>query len=572
MCGVGLIYKKTGGDIREASLDKFIAPLERRGPDKLLVSRVSKRCYMINSILSIKHNEFPYQDRMIRVSSSVDPESGQKLFAFNGEIYDWDTYSESENGIDTGYVQKLVQQKNYLSLYKNYSGFFSFIEVSFDHGSAYIRYGTDTLGEKSLFVYSDSDFIIVCSTIASIVSFLRSEGKCVRGNLQGLSRYFLSRHYLFMGDSPFEGIKKIEGGKVFEYNTGKNECRCIYDAAIRLESESFDTTGLLDVIEKAAYNDAVSHKAAYIFSGGIDSSLTASVGSQLEHTKRCDKLFVTLTFGERDQAALQAREAARSIGISDFLEIPVSIEDYQDALARFYREYFIPAPTHSFISNDILCSFLSRMGIRLLYGGEGADELFQGYEAYMNMFLDNGLEIGSSSPYSRVESGGPLGIPKDYCREEDDAYVKDYLGRFSRLSIPGEKAGFLLDATIQLQSTGNLCADLTGSHHGIESRSPFVNLNNLKRLPQSIDSFMKERQCKPDLRRFFLSVFEDRYLMPKQGYSGYPNEAASRLISSKKFPMCSELLGLNIKDSFDKLDRSLQWKMYNMELFIQACL
>ena len=85
---------------------------------------------------------------------------------------------------------------------------------------------------------------------------------------------------------------------------------------------------------------------------------------------------MTLTFGERDLTALQARQQAQSIGILWFLEIPVTVESYRESLDTFYSDYYMPACTHSFISNNILCRELSNNGVRLLYGGEGADELF----------------------------------------------------------------------------------------------------------------------------------------------------------------------------------------------------
>ena len=82
-----------------------------------------------------------------------------------------------------------------------------------------------------------------------------------------------------------------------------------------------------------------------------------------------------------------------------------------------------------------------------------------------------------------------------------------FLDRYSRLCIPSTAFGFLLDATLQLQSTG-IYADLTGSHFGIESRSPFVNLYNLRRISQSINTFRNTQTCKSVLRRLFLSRYD----------------------------------------------------------------
>ena len=423
-----------------------------------------------------------------------------------------------------------------------------------------------------MFVYSDSDFLVICSTITSIVRFLVAQGISPVANKHALSRYFLTRHYLFLGDSPFSGISKIEGGKVFSVDIPQNSCRCIYDAALNLQPEYKHELDLLDVIENEAYSDSINHKSAFILSGGIDSSLTARVASQLPGYHSSKRLFVTLTFGERDLTALQARQQAQSIGISEFLEIPVTVESYLESLDTFYSDYYMPACTHSFISNNILCRELSNNGVRLLYGGEGADELFQGYEAYKKIFDMSDLPVGSSSPYSRIANSNLLGTPQYSSKLDDDEYINRYLDRYSNLGLHPDFSGFLLDATLQLQSTGNLCSDITGSHHAIESRSPFVHIRNLKRLHKSIDTFNKERTCKPILRQLFLSSYDHTFLKPKQGYSGFPNEAASQLLPSLKFPLCSDLLSVNLSNRLDDIDRSFEWKMYNMELFLERCL
>ena len=185
-------------------------------------------------------------------------------------------------------------------------------------------------------------------------------------NKHALSRYFLTRHYLFLGDSPFSGISKIEGGKVFSVDISQNSSRCIYDAALNLQPEYKHELDLLDVIENEAYSDSINHKSAFILSGGIDSSLTARVASQLPGYHSSKRLFVTLTFGERDLTALQARQQAQSIGISEFLEIPVTVESYLESLDTFYSDYYMPACTHSLFLITYYVGNYQTMGLDFL--------------------------------------------------------------------------------------------------------------------------------------------------------------------------------------------------------------
>ena len=89
MCGVGFIYSKKGFPIQEIALDEFVKPLERRGPDKVLISHVKNKYCMVNSILSIKKT-LPYHDSS-KGACGASPNDLDPLFSFNGEIYDWDS-------------------------------------------------------------------------------------------------------------------------------------------------------------------------------------------------------------------------------------------------------------------------------------------------------------------------------------------------------------------------------------------------------------------------------------------------------------------------------------------------
>ena len=180
------------------------------------------------------------------------------------------------------------------------------------------------------------------------------------------------------------------------------------------------------------------------------------------------------------------------------------------------------------------------------------------------------LPVGSSSPYSRIANSNLLGTPQYYSKLDDDEYINRYLDRYSNLGcIPIFQDSFLMPlcsfrSAIFVSTLPAVTME--------ESRSPFVHIRNLKRLPQSIDTFNKERTCKPILRQLFLSSYDHTFLKPKQGYSGFPNEAASQLLPTLKFPLCSDLLSVNLSNRLDDIDRSFEWKLYNMELFLERCL
>ena len=127
-----------------------------------------------------------------------------------------------------------------------------------------------------------------------------------------------------------------------------------------------------------------------MLSGGVDSSLIAALASRFAPGLR------TFTCGTKNGADLAAaREVADLLGsnhheiLVDSDELPQVVDDVVEATASFERWTVMAG-----VGTYLLARYARRTGLKVLMSGEGADELFAGYdefqdipEAFLNTYL-----------------------------------------------------------------------------------------------------------------------------------------------------------------------------------------
>lgn len=138
-------------------------------------------------------------------------------------------------------------------------------------------------------------------------------------------------------------------------------------------------------------------KAAVAFSGGIDSSLVAMLA------KTCGIEVQLITVGLEDQRELHFAKAAAKA-----LELPLRIqtytqEDVEQTLPKVL--WLIEEPDVMKVGVAIpifwTAEIGSRLGFRILLAGQGADELFGGYQRYLKDYAA-GVEAVRDSMYHDV--------------------------------------------------------------------------------------------------------------------------------------------------------------------------
>ncbi|MDP8942906.1 MAG: asparagine synthase (glutamine-hydrolyzing) [Actinomycetota bacterium] len=123
-----------------------------------------------------------------------------------------------------------------------------------------------------------------------------------------------------------------------------------------------------------------------LLSGGLDSNIVAAIAARyLECRGERLKTFTVGTEGSVD--LLAAREVAEALG-SEHHECIYTAEELVEALPETVRaiESFDPSLVRSAVPNYLLARFTARH-VKVVLTGEGADEIFAGYE-YLRRFRD----------------------------------------------------------------------------------------------------------------------------------------------------------------------------------------
>ena len=233
----------------------------------------------------------------------------------------------------------------------------------------------------------------------------------------------------------------------------------------------------------------------------------------------------TLEFGAKDSPATFAKDIAAENN-TNHTSLQVEQDHYRETLDNLYVDLLIPMPTHSFPSYSVLCSLAKNNGTRILVGGEGADEIFNGYTAYKNISNPDSGESYSVSPYSSFSDQFELFDAEEEIRFKNCALRNE---EQTGGDIPNRiTSSLFLDAIVQLSSAGLFAADQIGGLHGIESRSPLANpfaisarLNIMLRgeWGKIYDGkkYLQDKLC-------LMSEAYKQKRPPKQGFSGFPNE------------------------------------------------
>lgn len=390
MCGIvgvlGSLAGETNGEIRK-KFDSAIKQLEHRGPDGKGV------LHNPQSFMLLGHTRLSILDLTNSASQPMQDAEGN-VITFNGEIYNYKDIRE--NHLDStlafsssGDTEVLLKACVDLGIKKTLNlcrGMFAFAYL--DNKSEFLFLARDRFGEKPLYYYVDDGTLVFASEIKAILeivspleidldniaSFLRFQysepGKTAFASI----RQVLPGHFLKIPVSSYITADQIEDATYWSpkeviQNRNINFDRTIEDSALEF----------LELLSSSVKSQLVSDVPIGAFlSGGIDSSLVVSLMKQ--HSES-DVHSFSIGFDDRrfDESS-HARAVADYIG-TKHTEFIVSGNDVLELIPLLPRAYDDPFGDSSQLPT-LLLSKLTREHVTVALSGDGADELFGGYNRY----------------------------------------------------------------------------------------------------------------------------------------------------------------------------------------------
>lgn len=493
MCGiVGFIDKKSlRKDVLEAMMDKII----HRGPD-------GSGMYLDDTV-ALGHRRLSIID-MDGGTQPMKNEDGSLICVFNGEIYN---YKELRKELEQkGHVFASESDTEVLlhgyeewkkALPNKLRGMFAFAIWNKEKKELFCA--RDYFGIKPFYYYKKDDVFLFGSEIKSFLSHPRYEKKFNREQLE----LYLTYQYSPGETTFFENVFKLPPAHFLTWKEGEIKLVRYWVPSFTEDVTKSEAEWEME-IDKALHNSVKAHETSDVevgsfLSSGVDSSYIASLSS-------VKKTFTIGFENEKYDEAGYAHVFSQSIDVWNKV-YRISAEEFWDKLPEI--QYYMDEPLADAAS--VALYFLNREAskhVKVCLSGEGADELFGGYNIYKEPFMCEKYDrlplvfrrvvgmIAGCFParyginflvrHSKPLHERYIGNTFIFTEKEKRKLVKDYLGKTHPMDIanaytdaipPMDDVSHMQFVDLHLWLVGDILlkADKMSMANSLELRVPFLD-------------------------------------------------------------------------------------------------
>lgn len=370
MCGfVGFSGKL---EHKKEILNKMMGRIIHRGPDS--------EGEFINDDVALGFRRLSIID-LEGGSQPIFNEDESVVIVYNGETYNF--MELKEELLADGHIFKTDSDTEVLvhgyekwgeELASHLRGMYAF--VIYDKNRRILYGARDIFGIKPFYYYrTENGDYLFGSEIKAFLEHPTFEKKLNKNAL----RPYLTFQYSALDETFFEGVYKLPPAHSFTLELDKNDgirAKRYWDADFTEISGDFDR--YVDEIDKAVHESVNAHrisdvKVGSFLSGGVDSSYITAC---LMPDKTFSVGFDYDKFNETDYA----KELSDKLGVENYRKM-ISAEECFDALSDI--QYYMDEPQSN--PSCLPLYFLARLAkehVTVVLSGEGADEIYAGYEWY----------------------------------------------------------------------------------------------------------------------------------------------------------------------------------------------
>lgn len=379
MCGlIGVISKKEVQNFQSDYLEPLeyaLNLMEYRGPDNKGLWCEDGICF--------GHRRLSIIDLSSQGNQPFHSSDDRYVIVFNGEIYN---YKQLRSELmKFGYSFRTeTDTEVILAAYSHYGTDFCnqlkgmFAMVIYDRKDNKIVFTRDRLGKKPLFLFENDEVIIFSSEIKFFHAF-----RMIPLEINGESLLnFLSLQYIPGPQTIYQNIRQIKPAEIFKYDLkakqGSTETYWNMFGFVgkRKDIPQLDEIG--EMLEKSIrYRLVANVDIGLLLSGGIDSSLLACYMHEL-----AGKKVKAFNVGFSDKLIDESSYAKQVANSLDLDLITLNIEDISaDNFTQSVYHGDQPLGDSAIIPTYLIAKSIGKH-VKVVLSGEGADELFHGYDHY----------------------------------------------------------------------------------------------------------------------------------------------------------------------------------------------
>lgn len=462
MCGI------IGTNFLSNSFNTSVNLLSHRGPDN-------------QGYIKYQENQFGHTRLSI---IDLDDEANQPMefdgiiITFNGEIYNYKELIKEEDLFcktksDTEVLIRLYQKYETKFLDK-LNGMFSF--CIYDKTKDRFFCARDRFGKKPFFYYYKNGKFIYASEIKSILNLLNTLPQL---NTEALFQY-LTFWTPIENNSFYEDIYKLPAGNILLLENEQLTISKFYDIDT-ITTKYYNEKTILSDIEELLI-DSMKQRlvgdvdVASLLSGGLDSSFISSLYSSIS-----DKKISTFSIGYDEHLhyseLFYAKTTAEYIK-SDHHEITINKELFIETIEDMLIHLDEPLGDSAAIPTFLLSQEISNQGFKVALSGEGSDEIFLGYDKYVNEMKNKNTYLTVNAAFQEKEKEKLLDKYESFSYE----YLNKYSSKIKQISY--------LDLKIWVSDVLMTKLDRMSMANSLELRAPFLDYRLVEYL-MGVDSNIK---------------------------------------------------------------------------------
>lgn len=510
--------------------------LNRRGPDHQEVK-------IFDSELVLGATRLAMTDPHKRSNQPMTDNESGSVILFNGEIYNYKMLRDElrKLGIkfktesDTEVLLKALTIYGKEVIYK-FEGMFAF--VFFDKTNNEIILSRDYLGKKPLYYFLNVNQLFF-SSMASIVQNYIGRSEI---NLQALSEY-LKLGYIIDPITFYQDVTAVKPGEILTLDLRSLTVKSITNF-IPLAVKNADSVDVRHGLQKALTQRTEGHsKFALSLSGGIDSNILAIECANMNLP--VEAYTMKWSYSDKDRYNIDASIAkinSKILGIKfNEVEMP-SATEIPNLLSDFVKAMDEPNANSTGVSMMVLYSKIAEDGHRLTITGDGADEIYGGYQRYEvlkmlnklpqfnSIFLNRLLGMNLNSKLLNNFAYSFIGSNKNYFWEKwhantNNRYLKELVPDLKQynLNLFGSELSNIFynnrvsnmmfrDLRNWISMESNRKLDRVSMWHSIEARSPFQS----ETVIGNAYNYMGERRFQKSNKEILLENYPELDLLTKQ--------------------------------------------------------
>ncbi len=380
MCGITGIYAFNENAFNyKNKVEKAVSSLRHRGPDDNGI--------YIHSNVALGHSRLAIIDTSAAASQPFTDASKRYTIVFNGEFYNFKEHRKilKEKGVQ---FRSNSDTEVLLYLYIKYGVDFiakvngCFALAIYDNVEKSLLLARDRMGINPLHIYQDENKLIFGSEIKAILEYN------INREIDYESLYtYLQLNYIPGPHSIFKNIYKLTPGTYLKIKNDKIEKNVYYKIKSKITNEILSYNDAKDSlnthIDNAVKSRLVSDVPLGTFlSGGIDSSVITAIAS-----KYTDKL-KTFSIGFKDEPFFDETYYANLVAKkfnTEHTVFSLTNKELFEHLFSTIDSLDEPFADSSALAVNIL-SFHTRKHVTVVLSGDGADEMFGGYNKHYAHF------------------------------------------------------------------------------------------------------------------------------------------------------------------------------------------